>query len=85
MIQKTLFFPPSFLFGGTRVDKGGYTLNQPDRKGPGGSPGGNKNMMGIVSIILWALIITLMINYFTSTMSTSHSQQIEFSQFLEMV
>ena len=60
-------------------------MNQPDRKGPGGSPGGNKNMMGIVSIILWALIITLMINYFTSTMSTSHSQQIEFSQFLEMV
>ena len=60
-------------------------MNQPNRKGPGNSPGGNKNMMGIVSIILWALIITLMINYFTSAMSTSHSQQIEYSQFLEMV
>ena len=54
------------------------------RKGSGGS-GGNKNMMGIISIILWALIITLMINYFTSSMSTSRSTQIEYSQFVEMV
>ncbi|MCC2259476.1 ATP-dependent zinc metalloprotease FtsH [Intestinimonas aquisgranensis] len=42
-------------------------------------------MMGIVSIIIWALIITLMINYFTSSMSTSRSNQIEYSQFVEMV
>ena len=42
-------------------------------------------MMGIISIILWALIITLMINYFTSSMSTSRSTQIEYSQFKEMV
>ena len=57
-------------------------MDQNNRKGSGGS---NKNMMGIISIILWALIITLMINYFTSSMSTSRSNQIEYSQFVEMV
>ena len=57
-------------------------MDQNNRKGSGGN---NKNMMGIVSIILWALIITLMINYFTSSMSTSRSEQIEYSQFVEMV
>nr|WP_276858101.1 ATP-dependent zinc metalloprotease FtsH [Intestinimonas timonensis] len=59
-------------------------MDHNNRKGSGGS-GGNKNMMGIISIILWALIITLMINYFTSSMSTSRSTQIEYSQFVEMV
>ena len=57
-------------------------MDHNNRKGSGGS---NKNMMGIISLILWALIITLMINYFTSSMSTSHSDQIEYSQFVEMV
>ena len=57
-------------------------MDQNNRKGSGGS---NKNMMGIISIIIWALIITLMINYFTSSMSTSRSNQIEYSQFVEMV
>ncbi|MBM6974628.1 ATP-dependent zinc metalloprotease FtsH [Intestinimonas butyriciproducens] len=42
-------------------------------------------MMGIVYIIIWALIITLVINYFTSSISTSRSTQIEYSQFVEMV
>ena len=59
-------------------------MNQNNRKGSGGS-GGNKNMMGIVYIIIWALIITLVINYFTSSISTSRSTQIEYSQFVEMV
>ena len=44
-------------------------MNQPNRKGPGNAPAEIKTLMGIVSIILWALIITLMINYFTSSMS----------------
>ena len=57
-------------------------MDHNNRKGSGGS---NKNMMGIISLILWALIITLMINYFTSSMSTSRSTQIEYSQFVEMV
>ena len=57
-------------------------MDHNNRKGSGGS---NKNMMGIISIIIWALIITLMINYFTSSMSTSRSTQIEYSQFVEMV
>ena len=59
-------------------------MDQNNRKGSGGS-GGNKNMMGIVYIIIWALIITLVINYFTSSISTSRSTQIEYSQFVEMV
>ena len=84
MIQEILCSSRCFA-GAPGFSKGGHVLNQPNRKGPGNGPGGNKNMMGIVSIILWALIITLMINYFTSSMSTSHSTQIEYSQFLEMV
>ena len=62
-------------------------MNQNDRnnkKGLGG-PGSNKNLMGIVSVIAWALVVTLMVNYFYSSMGTSHSQQIEFSEFVEMV
>ncbi|WP_317380827.1 ATP-dependent metallopeptidase FtsH/Yme1/Tma family protein, partial [uncultured Intestinimonas sp.] len=60
-------------------------MNQNNNKGPGNNSGGNKNMMGIISLILWALIITLMINYFTSSMARSNSTQIEYSQFVEMV
>ena len=55
--------------------------NHNNKKGPGS----NKNMTGIVSVIMWALVITLMVNYFYSSIGTSHSQQIEYSQFVEMV
>ena len=42
-------------------------------------------MMGIVSIILWALVITLMVNFLYTSMSTSKSTKISYSEFLQMV
>ena len=51
----------------------------------GKGPSSNKNMMGIVSIILWALVITLMVNFLYTSMSTSKSTKISYSEFLQMV
>ncbi|MCI2106486.1 MAG: ATP-dependent zinc metalloprotease FtsH [Intestinimonas sp.] len=42
-------------------------------------------MMGIISIILWALIITLAVNYFTSSLSNSHTTEIKYSDLIQMV
>ena len=47
--------------------------------------GNNKNLMGILSIIIWALIITLLMNYFTSMFAHADSTEIPFSQFIELV
>lgn len=60
-------------------------MNPNNRKGPGNNPGPSKNMMGIVSIILWALIITLMVNFVMTSLSTSKSTKIEYSEFIQMV
>ena len=51
----------------------------------GKGPSSNKNIMGIVSIILWALVITLMVNFLYTSMSTSKSTKISYSEFLQMV
>ena len=41
---------------------------------PSGNGSNNKrNVMGIVSIILWALVVTILINYFTSMASSANS------------
>ncbi|NCB62135.1 MAG: ATP-dependent metallopeptidase FtsH/Yme1/Tma family protein, partial [Clostridia bacterium] len=42
-------------------------------------------MMGIVSIILWALVITLGLNYLLSASSTAKTEEILYSQFLQMI
>ncbi len=47
--------------------------------------GNNKNLMGILSIIIWALIITLLMNYFTSMFAHADSTEIPFSQFIELI
>jgi len=60
-------------------------LNQNNNKGSGNNSGGNKNMMGIISIILWALIIVLMVNYVTSMATTRQSTEIDYSEFVQMV
>jgi cell division protease FtsH len=41
--------------------------------------------MGIVSIVLWALIIVLMVNYVTSMATTRQSTEIDYSEFVQMV
>ena len=60
-------------------------MNQNNNNKGSGGPGSNKNMMGIISIILWALIITLSINYVVSMMSTAKTTEIQYSEFLDMV
>ncbi|MCI8539683.1 MAG: ATP-dependent zinc metalloprotease FtsH [Oscillospiraceae bacterium] len=41
--------------------------------------------MGIISIIVWALVITLLMNYFTSMFAHADSTEIYFSEFLDLV
>ena len=60
-------------------------MNQNNNKGSGNNSGGNKNMVGIISIILWALIIVLMVNYVTSMATTRQSTEIDYSEFVQMV
>ena len=53
---------------------------------PSGNGSNNKrNVMGIVSIILWALVVTILINYFTSMASSANSTEIYYSEFIRMV
>ena len=47
--------------------------------------GSNRNLMGIISIIVWALVITLLMNYFTSMFAHADSTEIYFSEFLDLV
>ena len=47
--------------------------------------GNNKNLMGIASIIIWALVITLLMNYFTSMFAHADSTEIYFTDFLDLV
>ena len=47
--------------------------------------GPNKNMIGVISIILWALVITLIINYTFSSYNTSKTVEIPYSEFKQMI
>ena len=53
------------------------------RKGKGAGP--KKNMMGIFSIVLWAVIIVVLINYFTSSAAMSGQVEIKFSELVDLV
>ena len=49
-------------------------MNQNNGNNKGG--GNNRNMMGLISLVLWALVITLSINYFLSLSATAKSTEI---------
>ncbi len=53
------------------------------RNGKGGGP--KKNVMGIISIVLWAVIIVVLINYFTSSAALSGQVEIKFSELVDLV
>ncbi len=58
---------------------------KPDHQ-PGNGGGNNRrNLMGIVSIILWALVVTILINYFTSMADSARSTEILYSEFLQLI
>lgn len=40
---------------------------------------GSPNIMGIVSLVVWALIITVLLNYFFSFVSTANTVEVKFS------
>ena len=46
---------------------------------------GSPNIMGIVSLIVWALIITVLLNYFFSFASTANTVEVKFSEFVSLV
>ena len=54
-----------------------------NRNGKGG--GSKKNMMGIVSIVLWAVVIVVVINQFISSAAMSGQVEIKFSEMIELV
>ena len=57
---------------------------KPDKQN--GSGGNNRrNLMGLVSIIIWALVITILVNYLTSLADQGSSIEISYSQFRQLV
>ena len=55
--------------------------NNKNRKG--GGP--KKSVMGIVSIIIWAVVIVVLFNYFASTAAMSGQVEIKFSELIQLV
>ena len=51
----------------------------------GGKNGGRRSMMAIASIVLWALVITVFVNYMTASLQRANSTEIWYSEFLDMV
>ena len=47
--------------------------------------GPNKSVIGIVSIIFWALVATLFINYMLSSYTTAQTVEVTYSEFRQMV
>jgi cell division protease FtsH len=47
--------------------------------------GNNKNYMGIITIVVWALVITVLVNQVTSMYSSSKTEEIDYSKFIQMV
>jgi cell division protease FtsH len=52
---------------------------------PKKDPGSNKNMMGFMTIFIWALVITVLFNQFTSMYSRSKTNEISYTQFKQLV
>ena len=57
--------------------------NKNNNRGKGG--GNRRNTTAIISIILWALVLTVLVNYATSMARSANSVEITYSQFLELV
>ena len=58
--------------------------NQNNNRGKGGG-GNRRNITAIVSIILWALVLTVLVNYATSMARSANSVEITYSQFRSLV
>ncbi len=58
--------------------------NQNNNRGKGGG-NNRRNATAIISIILWALVLTVLVNYATSMARSANSVEITYSQFLQLV
>lgn len=47
--------------------------------------GNNKNYMGIITIVIWALVITVLVNQISSMYSSSKTEEITYTEFKQMV
>lgn len=59
--------------------------NQNNSNRPGDPKKNPKNAMALLSIVLWALVITVFFNYATSMAKHSNTQEISYGQFRQMV
>ncbi len=57
--------------------------NQNNNRGKGG--GSRRNTTAIISIILWALVLTVLVNYATSMARSANSVEISYGQFRQLV
>ena len=57
--------------------------NQNNDRGKGG--GSKRNTTAIISIILWALVLTLLVNYVTSMARSANSVEISYGQFRQLI
>ncbi|WP_286167315.1 ATP-dependent zinc metalloprotease FtsH [Clostridium sp. J1101437_171009_A5] len=58
---------------------------KPDKQRNTGSNNNKRNLMGIASILLWALVVTILVNYFLSMSNQANSTLIQYSEFLNLV
>ena len=79
-------FPP--IWAGESENKEGNVLkpdNQKRNNQNGGGPNNKKNLVGLISIILWALILTLLLQSAFSLFEGSDHIEIPYSTFREWV
>ena len=57
--------------------------NQNNNRGKGG--GNKRNMTAIVSILLWALVLTLLVNLATSRLQQANSVEVSYGQFRQLI
>ena len=59
---------------------------RPDNQNNGrGGGNGKRNLTAIVSVVLWALVITVLINYITSIAQRANTEEILYGEFRQMV
>ena len=59
--------------------------NQNNSDHSGGPKKNPKNTMALLSIVLWALVITVFFNYATSMAKQANTQEISYGEFRQMV
>ena len=63
----------------------GFALKLSNNKKNSGGKKNSPNIMGLISLVVWALIITALLNYFFSFASTANAVEVKFSDFITLV